>query len=75
VRIGAKDQSNCLVAGSSRNVSQDSGVHEARAVERMLRTQQTPNVRRGLRAAEARARQWAVCGKHGLQEGANPAAG
>lgn len=67
--IGAKDQTNYLVAGSSRNVSQDSGRgvggcsrEDVDGVNklRMCRTAQD--------AACLRPDQWADCGKHDLQE-------
>jgi len=68
--IGAKDQTNYLVAGSSRNVSQDSG----RAVGRCSREDvDSVNKLRMCRVQQRAARlhgpdQWADCGKHDLQE-------
>jgi len=68
--IGAKDQTNYLVAGSSRNVSQDSGRVVGRCSRedvddvnklRMCQTVQSVPCLRGLD-------QWADCGKHDLQE-------
>jgi len=71
VGIGAKDQTNYLVAGSSRNVSQDSG----RAIGGCSREDvDAVNKLRMCRMQQATAAclevpdQWADCGKHDLQE-------
>jgi len=69
--IGAKDQTNYLVAGSSRNVSQDSG----RVIGRCSR--EDVDIVNKLRMCWMAVRvpaclgvldQWADCGKHDLQE-------
>ena len=68
--IGAKDQTNYLVAGSSRNVSQDSGRELGRCSREDV---DTVNKLRMCRMAQiapclAGLDQWADCGKHDLQE-------
>jgi len=69
--IGAKDQTNYLVAGSSRNVSQDSG----RVIGRCSR--EDVDIVNKLRMCQMHVNscaclsvldQWADCGKHDLQE-------
>lgn len=76
--IGAKDQTNYLVAGSSRNVSQDSGAEVGRCgredvdLVNKLRTCLVPH---GSRGAQSMPHQWADCGKHDLQEAKKPEAG
>lgn len=68
--IGAKDQTNYLVAGSSRNVSQDSGGEVGRC------SREDVDIVNKLRMclvadlcwAHSKHHQWADCGKHDLQE-------
>lgn len=69
--IGAKDQTNYLVAGSSRNVSQDSDEVLGRCsredvdfVNKLRMCWMVHGVRHGLSVLH----QWADCGKHDLQE-------
>jgi len=74
--IGAKDQTNYLVAGSNRNVSQDSGLQLGRC------SREDVDLVNKLGMCECRvdlldaadlvgAMQWANCGKHDLQRGMN----
>lgn len=67
--IGAKDQTNYLVAGSSRNVSQDSGRgaggcsrEDVDAVNKLRMCRASAG------AGASGPGQWADCGKHDLQE-------
>jgi len=69
--IGAKDQTNYLVAGSSRNVSQDSGGgiggcsrEDVDVVNKLRMCWVCHGVVHGLWGPH----QWADCGKHDLQE-------
>jgi len=68
--VGAKDQTNYQVAGSSRNVSQDSGREtQEDAVERMwTRSTNSECVEHGSVRCICKPGQWAASGKHGLQE-------
>jgi len=72
--IGAKDQTNYLVAGSRRNVSQDSGAQAGRCSREDVDAVNKLRMCRwagGNTARGSGARQWADCGKHGLQRGMN----
>jgi len=69
--IGAKDQTNYLVAGSSRNVSQDSGGgiggcsrEDVDEVNKLRMCLVPDDVGHSLCVPH----QWADCGKHDLQE-------
>jgi len=69
--IGAKDQTNYLVAGSSRNVSQDSGGdlggcsrEDVDFVNKLRMCLMCHSVVHVLGVPH----QWADCGKHDLQE-------
>jgi len=69
--IGAKDQTNYLVAGSSRNVSQDSGWVIGRCSREdvdFVNKLRMCQMRVFARACLEVLNQWADCGKHDLQE-------